>query len=207
MVGAVGEAIRARVPRRWGTWTGARILVLRPTKRAWRGAGGRDGRRAGDQDHRPLDGSAGSGRRAVRLGLRFRADVFPARRCATAGLCNVRAIRNWASCRTSALRSGSAKVCGCAMSRPSSARTTPRSSAASGSPRRKCGDYALRALYESSPVFCPSCSLWVDGITSLSPCAFDGAFAPIRCQVTTTVEVGQSPKDGEPLIPVRSLAF
>jgi crotonobetainyl-CoA:carnitine CoA-transferase CaiB-like acyl-CoA transferase len=65
------------------------------------------------------------------------AQMFATRRCATAGSCNMQATRNWASCRTSARPSGSAKVCGCATSRPSSASTTPRSLAASGSAKRK----------------------------------------------------------------------
>jgi hypothetical protein len=61
------------------------------------------------------------------------------RRCATAGSCNMRAIRNWARCRTSAPLSGSARVCGCAMSTPSSAsqyRDLWRSR------RDRCGDAA-----------------------------------------------------------------
>jgi crotonobetainyl-CoA:carnitine CoA-transferase CaiB-like acyl-CoA transferase len=59
------------------------------------------------------------------------AQISPTRRCATAVSCNMRMTRNWAKSRTSAPRSGSAKVCGCAPSPPSSASTTPRSSAVS----------------------------------------------------------------------------
>jgi crotonobetainyl-CoA:carnitine CoA-transferase CaiB-like acyl-CoA transferase len=60
------------------------------------------------------------------------AQMFADPRCATAGSCNMRASRNWARCRTSARRSGSARGCRCAMWRPSSASITPKSSAASG---------------------------------------------------------------------------
>jgi crotonobetainyl-CoA:carnitine CoA-transferase CaiB-like acyl-CoA transferase len=59
------------------------------------------------------------------------AQMLPTRRYATAGSCNMRATRNWAKCRTSARRSGSATVCGCVMPPPSSASTTPKSLAGS----------------------------------------------------------------------------
>jgi hypothetical protein len=69
----------------------------------------------------------------------------PTRRSGIVALCNMRATRNWARCRTSAPRSGSARVCGCAMSPPSSASTMPRSSVASGSAKRSCRNYAPKA--------------------------------------------------------------
>ena len=135
MVGAAGEAIWARCAKALGhpEWCeDPRFATNQAAHGEPRRAGGRDERGADDQDHRAI-GSRCSKRPACRAARSTTTRrCSPTRRCATAASCNMRATRNWARCRTSAPRSRSARVCGCAMSPPSSASTTPRSSAASG---------------------------------------------------------------------------
>ena len=80
-----------------------------------RGTRSRDERSADYANHRALGRGARRSRRALRPRLQLRADV---RRCATAAWSSTRATRNWARSRTSALRSGSARACGCAPSPP-----------------------------------------------------------------------------------------
>jgi CoA-transferase family III/SAM domain (Sterile alpha motif) len=65
------------------------------------------------------------------------------------GLVQYASDRDWAKCRTSALRSGLARVCGPGPSPQSSVSAMPRSSGASPSASRSCENYAPRAYCNS----------------------------------------------------------
>src|SRR5438132_10732122 len=105
----------AAVRRLWGTPSGARTRVLRPTSDGCRTAPHSKPRWR--RCSRPTPPSTGSGfsKRPACPAARstITRSCSPTRRCATAASCNTRAIRSSAKCRTSAPRSRSARACGC----------------------------------------------------------------------------------------------